>query len=1047
MEHSTKGCDDKMTLISNEYRDRFQWWKKALEKDFYQPLKDLCFEGFTTMDYLTPQQAQEQEFSPVPEDFVWGHSWEYLWLRASFVIPPEADGQRVVMNLDLSGEASLFVNGSAFGTRRAEWVTIPHHYLVDNTLTDAAVPGEKFELLFEVYAGHDYPGDGSCATGPVFPGGGFSQKPEGSRAVLGHSTIGLWNEDAYQLWLDVTTLNMLMEELAPESLRAAKIAEGLEAFTRLVDFEQNRDQRISDYRAARKMLKPLLEAKNGTTMPVFSAIGNAHLDLAWLWPWQETCRKTERTFAQQLRLLERYPQYRFIQSQPAAYEMCRDHYPELYKRILSAIHEGRWIAEGAMYVEPDTNMPSGESLIRQVVFGKRFYSDEFGIDSQILWLPDTFGYSAVLPQILKKCHVNYLVTQKIFWSYNDGDRFPYHYFTWQGMDGSTVTSFLPTSYTYRTDPKQIAQVWKSRVQLRDLDEFLLPFGYGDGGGGPCRDHVEYALRQQDLEGSPHIKIESPVDFFHRMDEKGGPKNRWVGELYFNAHRGTYTTQAKIKRNNRLSETALHDLELWGTVAMLRGKEYPSATVEMLWKKLLLNQFHDILPGSSIARVYEEANAVHEELQRRAHELTVQARRELIKNQEGLVIFNSLGFERTEVVDLPGEFSEGAATLEGTPVPVMNGKGIVKVPPLGCVTLIPKGSRAGSECAHASLVSTGAILENGLVRVRLNQLGEIVSYLTADRREYATGPMNCLQMYKDVPRKFDAWDIDSNYCEQQVVLPGEAEMELLCSDGIEVAVRVVRKLGKSSITQKISLTALERTVRFDTEVEWRELHRLLKVAFATDILADNALHEMQFGYVERPTHRNRACDKDRFEVCNHRYTVLADGGHGCAVMNDCKYGVSVEGSTIFLTLLRAAASPEMAADNGYHHFTYAFETWEGPFAQSRVVQDGLRLNVPLGFEKGATPAFSLFSVDKNNVIIDMVKPADDGSGDLILRIYESQKCDTWFTLCTKLGVERACLCDMLECPESELDVRKPFALHIHPFEVLTIRFHLLKQGKD
>ena len=395
--------------------------------------------------------------------------------------------------------------------------------------------------MMEVYAGHYYPEapTGGCATGPVLPGSYTDKLEEGKRRTLGRCTYGIWNEDAYQLFMDVDTLGRLLEVLDKTSLRAAKIAKALEQFTLIVDFEQERDARIESYKKAREALKPVLEAENGSTMPVFYAVGNAHLDLAWLWPIAETGRKTARTFAAQLRLIEEYPEYKFIQSQPAEYEMCRKLYPELFERIKAAVKKGQWIAEGAMWVEPDTNMASGEALIRQLLYGKQYYKDVFDVDSEVLWLPDTFGYTGALPQILKGCKVNYLVTQKIFWSYNEGEQFPYHYFNWEGIDGSRIVSFLPTSYTYKTNPKQLDEVWKNRSQLQDLDAFLLPFGYGDGGGGPTRDDIEYARREQNLEGAPRVELSDPKSFFKKMDEAGGPVNTYVGELYFNAHRNLH----------------------------------------------------------------------------------------------------------------------------------------------------------------------------------------------------------------------------------------------------------------------------------------------------------------------------------------------------------------------------------------------------------------------------------------------------------------------------------------------------------------------------
>ena len=570
-------------LMKSEWRDRIGHWVRTLKDDFYQPLGEIQWEAFRTNEQLSLGEAKKEQFVSVKPGFTWGNTYEYCWMKGHIQLSEEAEGKRIVMNLKPDGEATLFVNDKAFGTYRASWVNEPHHYIVDNVLSRCAKGDEQFDIMMEVYAGHYYPEapTGGCATGPVLPGSYTDKLEEGKRRTLGRCTYGIWNEDAYQLFMDVDTLGRLLEVLDKTSLRAAKIAKALEQFTLIVDFEQERDARIESYKKAREALKPVLEAENGSTMPVFYAVGNAHLDLAWLWPIAETGRKTARTFAAQLRLIEEYPEYKFIQSQPAEYEMCRKLYPELFERIKAAVKKGQWIAEGAMWVEPDTNMASGEALIRQLLYGKQYYKDVFDVDSEVLWLPDTFGYTGALPQILKGCKVNYLVTQKIFWSYNEGEQFPYHYFNWEGIDGSRIVSFLPTSYTYKTNPKQLEEVWKNRSQLQDLDAFLLPFGYGDGGGGPTRDDIEYAKREQNLEGAPRVELSDPKSFFKKMDEAGGPVNTYVGELYFNAHRGTYTSQAKVKQNNRRAEFALREMEMWGAFGLCKGNVYDSEKADAL----------------------------------------------------------------------------------------------------------------------------------------------------------------------------------------------------------------------------------------------------------------------------------------------------------------------------------------------------------------------------------------------------------------------------------------------------------------------------------
>ena len=1032
-----------MKYMHSEWRRRVEHWIETLKKDLYHPLDRIAAEAFFTMEHLMPNQAAAQAFAPIAPGTPWGKSWEYCWLRGKITLPKEAAGKRIVMDLCAGGEATVFVDGKSFGTYRAGWVDVPHHFIEDNCLTPCGEAGRSYDLLVEAYAGHYYPHSetlsGNC-TGPVLPGS-YADPLEGKpRAVLGDMTYGVWNEDAYQLYMDLHTLSLLADQADPESLRADKLAEALEQATLTVDFEQPMDARIAAYRAAREALKPALTAVNGSTAPQFYAIGNAHLDLAWLWPMAETHRKTSRTFAAQLRLMAEYPEYKYLQSQPAAYVMCREHYPELYERIKQAAKGGQWIAEGAMWVEPDTNMTSGESLVRQVLHGKRFFKDEFHVDSRLLWLPDTFGYSAALPQILRGCGVKYLVTQKIFWSYNEGDQFPYHYFTWQGADGSEIDTFLPTSYTYKTDPREICETWKKRVQKRGLSAFLFPFGYGDGGGGPARDHIEYLRREENLEGMPRVRTESPLTFFEDMEKAGGPQHTYVGELYFSAHRGVFTSQAAIKRGNRKAEIALREAELWGALAGLCGAAYPLQRMDAAWKKLLLNQFHDILPGSSIARVYEDTRRDHAWILSEAGAVKNDALRALAQG-EGVTVFNSLSFARTGLVPLPESYKNGAVTASGAEVPVQRTEegtlGLVTVPACGAVSLTPKAA-AFQSAVSARETESGVILENAALRAVISSRGEVISFIDkATGREFAAGPMNRLLLFKDIPRMYDAWDIDSNYVLQPVALDEPVRITIPEADGLRAVVRVSRRLQNSDFEQDIVLRAGSRRLDFVTHVDWHELHRLLKVEFPVNVQAAEGINEIQFGYMKRPTHRSRLYDSDRFEVCNQRYSALCDESHGAAVLNDCKYGISMIGNALQLTLLRAPASPEMRADNGPHTFTYAFTAWEGSLMDSPVVREAYDLNVPLQTAPGSCPAFSAFQVDAENVFIDTVKPAEDGSGDIILRLYEAKRADTICHLTLGIPAAEVRLCDMLENAQESLDPQR-IALHFHPFEVKTIR---------
>lgn len=1076
-----------MNLIHSEYRDRIDHWIRTLKQDFYMPLEELQFSFAPASGRMTLEEARQMEFHPVSPGFTWGRTWEYGWFCASFTLPEEAMGQRIVLDLHPGGEAVLFVNNCEFGTYRAGGIKTDHHYLVDNFITRNGCPGEEYTLYMEVYAGHYYPEaeSGDCAVGPVLPG--FYRDPltEGCRRQLGTSTYGIWDEDAYQLYMDVMTIRGLLKTVDPDSLRAQRLAEGLETFTLCTDFEQEKEARRAGYREARKALAPVLAQENGPTMPVFSCVGNSHLDLVWLWPREETRRKTARTFAAQLRLLEEYPDYYFIQSQPACYELCRQCYPELFERIRQAVKEGRWIAEGAMWVEPDTNMAGGEALIRQLLYGKRYYKEMFDADSRVLWLPDTFGYSAALPQILKGCGVDYLVTQKIFWSYNDGEQFPYHYFSWKGMDGSRITSFLPTSYTYGTDPEELNQVWKKRVQRRNLDSFLIPFGYGDGGGGPTRDHIEYLKRQENLEGGVRVKMESPAAYFERLDQAGGPKDTYAGELYFNAHRGTYTSQAMIKKLNRKAEIALRNLEFWAAAASAVKKQpYPAEETERLWKVLLFNQFHDILPGSSIGRVYEEAEEELREVCKRAGELKQQALAAFAEKGDGLTVCNSLPFARTVFIQLPDGFGtedmESCTDGAGRLIKIWreeNRRSVrLTIPPMGMTVLYPSEaalltasaalSEAGDLTASAALPDTASpetmaedtvpavismeqghyVMSNGRLQAEIDPRGELLSFrLLKDgeaQRELAAGPMNHFRLFKDVPRKFDAWDIDSNYESQELQGITEVHTEILSSGGSRAVLRIKGSIGNSSVLQDILLEAGSDRLEFKTEIDWRERHRLLKVSFPTLIQAAQGINEIQFGFLERPMERSNAFEKDRFEVCNHRYSAVCDNGNGFGLLNDCKYGISMKEGALELTLLRAGACPDMTADNRLHSFTYGITAWEGSFRESSVLQQACELNEEPEVIPGIGSELSLFHTDKAHIVIDAVKLAEDGSGDLILRLYEAGRWRDRTRLTAALPVLGAWSCDMLENIREELAADgRSVLLDFRAFEIKTIRLRL------
>ncbi|MCX7846524.1 MAG: glycosyl hydrolase-related protein [bacterium] len=1021
-------------MLDQEWRHRIERWREALLKLMYRPLGMVVLEGSGTFEQLSVRQAEKLKFRPMPPGSKWGRKWEYMWFRGKVKLPEEARGERIVVRINVGAESAVLVNGEEAGA-------VDHEHR-EITLAKKGVPGSVYELLVEAYGGH---GVLEVGYGPVPDGVETVPEPPPTQCVVGETTFGIWDEEVYQTYLDFETLLQVRDNTDQNSLRVAEIDAGLKEFTLLVDVELPRPQLRTALRVGRARLRPLLECVNGSTVPRMYCFGHSHIDVAWLWPLQETERKCRRTFATQLALMKEYPEYRFLQSQAHLYWMVKRRYPELYRRIKAAVRAGQWIPEGGMWVEPDTNIAGGEALIRQLMHGKRFFKEEFGVESELMWLPDVFGYSGALPQIMRGCGIKYFSTQKIFWTYHGGEMFPYHTFWWEGIDGTRVLAHIHNDYNSRSRPVDVIQRWNERVQKDGIVSRLFPFGHGDGGGGPTRDHLEFLRRMKNLEGVPECIIASPVRFFKDEEERRARLPVYVGELYFQAHRGTYTSQAKVKKGNRQCEYALREAEMWSVVAAVRaGRVAPVEKLDRLWKLVLLNQFHDILPGSSIARVYEDAARDHVEVIREAGAITTAAQRALIKpSRRALTIFNSLSWERAALVPLPLRF-RGAVDRHGKPLAVQKIGGILHalvphVPGCGWVTVTdgPPGA------AVAVLRAAPDWLENEHLRLRVNEFGELVSIYDKDAQmELAAGLCNRFRMYKDVPSCFDAWDIDSMYKLTPVEITSPAEIEVVEKGPLVASVRVRKRVHQSEVTQEIVLRAGSRCVEFRTVIEWRERHKLLKVNFPVTVHSHEALHEIQFGHVRRPTHASRQFDADRFEVAQQKWTALAEEGRGVAILNDCKYGVSVEGSSINLTLLRASLAPDMRADLGRHEFTYALYAWNGSLTQSRLLREAYELNVPVRCVEGDGGHCAWLHVDAANVIVETIKPAEDGSGDVVVRLYEAMRTATMCTLEVATRVARVAETDMLEREQRRIGSRGGrIRVSFRPFEIKTLRFVL------
>ena len=654
--------------LNPEWRRRVDHWRNTMKKMLFRPADEVKLEGFFTFDLLTPEAAEKGKFKPMPVGTKWGAKWEYGWFRTEFTVPAKFKGESVVLQFLVGNkeqhftypECVVYVNGKATGSKG--WADRPIF------LTRKAKGGERFHILVEAYAGH---GVMECGGGPCPDGQTMVPEPPATQAEVGSCCLGIWEEELYQLWFDMETLFRLRETMADQNaLRVSEIDGGLKDVTCLVDLELPRAEMLKTVRAGRRRLQPLLACTNGSTSPLLTCFGHSHIDIAWLWPVAETERKVARTFSNQLTLMEMYPEYKFLQSQAHLYRMTKQLHPEIYERIRKAVKSGQWIVDGAMWVEADTNLAGGESLIRQFLHGKRFFKEEFGINNEMMWLPDVFGYSGALPQLMAGCGIKYFSTQKIFWTYNGGDPFPQNTFWWEGIDGTRVLAHIHNDYNSETTPTMLVQRWNERVQKDGINSRLVPFGWGDGGGGPTREHLEFLRREVNLEGMPRTRIGTPAEFFHDLERQGTDDlPAYLGELYFQAHRGTYTTQAAIKKGNRQCELALRDAELWGAAAgALAGFAYPLADADLLWKDVLLNQFHDIIPGSSIARVYTEARALYAKVRDGADAIAGQARAKLAAKAAGkLTVFNSISWNRDALVALPAG-SQAASDADGRALP-------------------------------------------------------------------------------------------------------------------------------------------------------------------------------------------------------------------------------------------------------------------------------------------------------------------------------------------------------------------------------------------
>ena len=824
---------------------------------------------------------------------------------------------------------------------------------------------------------------------------------------------------------------------------------------------------------AMQTLRSGIEKAGAPLDVVIHATGHAHIDVAWLWTLGQTRRKSERTFHTVLRLMEQFPDYHFSQSQPQLYQFMQEDQPALFEAVRQKVKEGRWEPMGGMWVEADCNLSGAESLARQFLLGRTFFREHFGKEAEtpVLWLPDVFGYAWALPQLIRQAGLKYFMTIKIGWSqYN---RLPYDTFLWQGIDGTQILTHFSTvkevgspfasTYNSMANVTEALGTWQNFQQKELHKDLLMAYGFGDGGGGPTREMLENIEAMKHFPALPQVKQSSVRQFFESIamlsDDKMMPV--WNGELYLEYHRGTYTTQARNKRANRKSEFLLHDTEFISTYAsLIADYQYPIPDFQAAWRTICLNQFHDIIPGSSIGPVYEESQAQYAELATNVTQIRDEALDVIAQHLDGdVLLVNPTSFTQRALVFIPGVSS--ALTRDGQPVPVQPAESGLwadagEMPPYSVTTLSVMDRVSDSPSPTVDDQPSTVVLENDFIRVEFNEAGDLIRIFDkqAQREVLARNAIaNQFQLFEDRPMNFDAWDIDAYY-DDRVWLAEPASSVVWVERGpLRQTVEIRRKALHSEIVQRISLSRHSPRLDFDTTVNWMERNTMLKVAFPVDVLAPQATYEIQWGNVTRPTHHNTSWDWGRFETCAHKWVDLSEGGYGVSLLNDCKYGHDIYDNVMRLTLLRSPTLPDPMADFGEHHFTYSLLPHLGAWSEE-TQREAYLLNDPIIVYQRKEEPFddaqgkrrkstvhglpSMVHASVANVIIETVKRAEDGDG-VIVRLYESQRKRGQVKVQFGREVEAAWITNLLEENESALSVEETsISLNLRPYQIVTMR---------
>jgi alpha-mannosidase len=987
----------------------------------------------------------------------WGSWMQNFVLRTTFTIPDDWDASApVALSLPL-GEAGDFSHPEALA-----YIDGVPHAACDRHHQEILLKPEWADGKAHTLALHGWTGLGGASSGDPFTKlymrqCALVQIHQPTRDFLALARVAL--ETAQNL-----------EENHPARYKLLNTLN--EAFISL----DTRDPLDSDhfYRSVESVLPGLranIEKLDPPLDMVIHATGHAHIDVAWLWTLGQTRRKSERTFQNVIRFMEQFPNYHFTQSQPQIYQFIKEDQPELFESIKQRIAEGRWEPIGGMWVEADCNLSGAESLARQFLLGRSFFREHFGreAESPVLWLPDVFGYAWALPQLIQQAGLKYFMTIKIGWSqYN---RLPYDTFLWQGIDGSQILTHFITvpdfgqfasTYNAMADAREALGTWKNFQQKELHKDLLMAYGYGDGGGGPTREMLENIEVMKCFPALPQVRQSSTKAFFEAIEPQTESRMMpvWNGELYLEYHRGTYTTQARNKRANRKSEFLLHDAEFIAALASLQSDyEYPAQQFTQAWRTVCLNQFHDIIPGSSIGPVYEESQQQYAELAKNVTQLRDEALKVLAQKFEGdVVLVNPTSFAQPGMVFIAGDSSQHFMR-DGQPVPVQAAKSGLwadagELPPYSLTALQTTTDNGPQTILHDP--STIVTLENKYIRVEFNTAGDITRIFDKQFNREVLAPRaigNQFQAFEDRPKSWDAWDVEIFYDDKLWLAEPADSIKLVEQGELRQTVEIQRRILNSSYTQRISLNHNSARLDFDTHIDWHERHIMLKVAFPVDVLAPQATYEIQWGNVQRPTHRNTSWDWARFETCAHKWVDLSEGNYGVSLLNDCKYGHDIHDNVMRITLLRSPTMPDPTADFGEHQFKYSLYPHAGAWNEE-TQREAYLLNDPIIvyqrlMDHGSSTMdrkpltvihhpTSMVSTTQSNVIIETIKRAEDGNG-IIVRLYESHRQRGQVQLKLGFPVEAAWQTNLLEENESALRVEQDtIQLDLKPYQIMTLR---------